>query len=81
MALVVLRRTAPTLHRPYRAPLPCVLICMVSAVSLIGSTLVQQPLPTLAALGLVSVAWPARWAWQRSERGKRLAQPTGAVAE
>src|SRR5690606_28964599 len=61
--VVVLRRTRPSLARPYRVPgYPVVpLVFVVGTVWIVGSALIAQPAPTLAGIGLTLLGAPMYW--------------------
>jgi len=63
VALFVLRRTAPTTHRPYRTwGYPIVpLIFVVGSAAFVLNTLVERPFESLAGLGLVAIGLPVYW--------------------
>jgi APA family basic amino acid/polyamine antiporter len=66
-AVFVLRRTQPTLPRPYRVwgyPIVPALFILASGV-LVVNTLVEQPLQSLWGLGLVALGLPAYAYWRR----------------
>ena len=68
LALLRLRRSQPDRPRPYRAPLVCVLVCVVASVALISSTFIAQPLPTIGSLGFCLLSWPVKKLLDRSQR-------------
>jgi APA family basic amino acid/polyamine antiporter len=74
-ALMRLRRTRPDLPRPYRVwAYPLVpLLFVASSGMLMLSTLWQQPVQSLAGLGLVALGLPA-YAWWRRGAAREAAQ-------
>jgi APA family basic amino acid/polyamine antiporter len=79
-ALLVLRRRAPLLARPYRVPLyPWLplLYALFTLVFLVNSV-VEKPLESLAGLGIVALGLPA-FAWFR--RLHRRSGGAGAPGE
>ena len=65
LAVLVLRRTEPELHRPFRAPVAACVAVMAGATGLVGTTLWQQPVTASGAILVCALAWPARWLWGR----------------
>jgi len=66
-AVIVLRRTRPELHRPYRMfgyPLTP-LVFLVITVWFLGNMLVMRPVPAFAGLGLMLTGVPAYFLWRR----------------
>ena len=68
--VLVLRRTRPSLERPYRVPgYPVVpLVFVVGTVWIVGSALIAQPAPTLAGIGLTLLGAPVYWLRRRAAR-------------
>jgi APA family basic amino acid/polyamine antiporter len=68
--VLVLRRTRPSLERPYRVPgYPVVpLIFIVGTAWIVGSALIAQPAPTLAGIGLTLLGAPVYWLRRRAAR-------------
>ena len=67
VAVIVLRRKQPGLHRPYRTPgYPVVPLIFVAGTAwVIGSALVANPVTTLAGMGLTLLGLPVYWFWKR----------------
>jgi amino acid transporter len=61
--VLVLRRTQPSLERPYRVPgYPAVpLVFIVGTAWIVGSALIAQPATTLAGIGLTLLGAPVYW--------------------
>ena len=78
-AVVVLRRTNPGLHRPYRTPgYPIVPLVFVAGTAwVIGSALIANPLTTLAGMMLTLLGVPVYWIWQRASRGGKIGPAPG----
>jgi amino acid transporter len=70
VAVIVLRRRHPDLHRPYRTPgYPAVpLIFLAGTAWVIGSALIATPTTTLAGMGLTLLGVPVYWFWKRPQR-------------
>ena len=68
--VLVLRRTQPSLERPYRVPgYPVVpLVFIVGTAWIVGSALIAQPAPTLAGIGLTLLGAPVYWLRRRAAR-------------
>jgi len=67
IALFVLRRRRPTLPRPYRAwgyPVVPALFVLASLL-LVGNTLAERPIESIAGLGLLALGLPAYAFWRR----------------
>ena len=56
-AMLRLRRTHPSLPRPYRAPRSSAVICIGASVLVTLSTLWSQPLAALAGFAFVAAGW------------------------
>lgn len=72
-AVFVLRRRRPELHRPYRVwgyPVVPALFILASLL-LVGNTLVERPIQSLAGLGFLILGLPAYAGWRRRSRGRR----------
>ncbi len=68
-SVLVLRRKAPALKRPYRVlgyPLVPVLF-VIAAAALLGSTLHTRPRESLMGLGLMASGVPCYWYWKRNK--------------
>lgn len=61
--VLVLRRTRPSLDRPYRVPgYPVVPLIFVAGTAwIVASALIAQPAPTLAGIGLTLLGAPVYW--------------------
>lgn len=72
--VLVLRRTRPTLARPYRTPgYPVVpLIFIAATLWVVGSALAARPAPTLAGMALTLLGVPAYALWHRAGRPRTL---------
>eukprot|EP01050_Picozoa_sp_SAG11_P005894 SAG11_NODE_433_length_9518_cov_11.247054_5_plen_557_part_00 len=69
-AMLRLRKIRPDPRtRPYRAPILSPLICIVSSMLLIGSTLFSAPSATIAALGFICCSFPCRFLFVRWRDG------------
>jgi APA family basic amino acid/polyamine antiporter len=70
-AVFVLRRSRPDLPRPYRVwGYPWVPIAFLAAsLLLVGSTLWERPVESLAGLGILALGLPAYAYWRRTARG------------
>jgi amino acid transporter len=68
VAVIVLRRRYPDLHRPYHTPgYPVVpLVFFAGTAWVIGSALVANPATTLAGMGLTLLGVPVYWIWKRA---------------
>lgn len=76
--VVLLRRTRPSLERPYRVPgYPLVpLVFVVGTVWIVGSALIAQPAPTLAGIGLTLLGAPVYWLRRKAHRPAGQDSPT-----
>jgi APA family basic amino acid/polyamine antiporter len=82
-AVFILRRTRPDAPRPYRTwgypvvPALFILACLL----LIGNTLKESPLESLAGLGLVALGLPAYWMFRkRNAQGAPERPGTGSTS-
>jgi basic amino acid/polyamine antiporter, APA family len=65
--LFVLRRKFPDLERPYRMwgyPVTPALFVLAAAWFVVN-TAIERPWPSLTALGLIALGFPAYWYWAR----------------
>lgn len=79
-AVIVLRRTRPDLHRPYRMlgyPLTPIVFLAVT-LWFLGNMLITRPAPAFAGLGLMLTGIPAYVLWRRY--GQRPVQSLAAAA-
>jgi amino acid transporter len=73
--VIVLRRSQPSLPRPYRTPgYPAVpIIFIVGTLWVVGSALVARPVTTLAGIGMTLLGVPVYLVWKAaSRRGARV---------
>ena len=73
--VIVLRRSQPSLPRPYRTPgYPAVpIIFIVGTLWVVGSALVARPVSTLAGIGMTLLGVPVYLVWKAaSRRGARV---------
>jgi basic amino acid/polyamine antiporter, APA family len=77
MAVIILRRKHPDLHRPYRTPgYPVVpLLFVAGTLWVIGSSLVANPKSTVAGMLLTLLGVPIYLVRQRLDRSDRSADP------
>jgi amino acid transporter len=71
IGVMLLRRSQPALHRPYRTPgYPLVpLVFVAGTIWVIGSALIADPLTTLAGTGLTLLGVPIYRFWKRAPAG------------
>jgi APA family basic amino acid/polyamine antiporter len=71
--VLVLRRTRPSLERPYRVPgYPVVpLVFVLGTAWIVGSALAAQPASTLAGIGLTVLGTPVYWLRRRLAGSQR----------
>jgi basic amino acid/polyamine antiporter, APA family len=72
LAVVVLRRRAPTLERPYRVwGYPVLPVAFtLAALAIVVNTLASTPREALIGMALVAAGVPIYFAWQRLNRGR-----------
>jgi APA family basic amino acid/polyamine antiporter len=78
--VIVLRRSQPSLPRPYRTPgYPAVpIIFIVGTLWVVGSALVARPVTTLAGIGMTLLGVPVYLVWKAaSRRGRQSDSLTG----
>ena len=70
VAIFVLRTRRPEVPRPYRAlGYPVVpALYVLGSLALVGNTLSERPLESIAGLGLVAIGLPFYFYWSRTAR-------------
>jgi APA family basic amino acid/polyamine antiporter len=73
-AVIVLRRKLPQVERPYRVfGYPWVpILFILTSILLLGNTLVEKPVESLAGLALVAAGVPAYLWWRRHPEDSAL---------
>ncbi|MDP6125306.1 MAG: amino acid permease [Candidatus Latescibacteria bacterium] len=70
VAVLVLRRSHPDVDRPYRTlGAPVTPLLFAAAAAWIGvSSVVENPVPSLAGLATIAISWPIYKLWRRTSR-------------